>query len=101
MTSTDLHHTVRDGFCTTCGETEEWLTQQGADFERVTEAKDDGLPMSGVRNDAAHALRVDRTLAWNATEKRTFWCTCGRNFGSLYDTTARRAYRAHRKEALG
>jgi hypothetical protein len=35
MTSRKTIHTVENGFCTVCGETEEWMREQGIPFEVV------------------------------------------------------------------
>jgi hypothetical protein len=58
----------------------------------------EGVRMSAVRHDSAHSLRVDRTLRPGDKEARDFWCTCGADFGSLFDSPARAAYRKHRSE---
>lgn len=86
-----IDHTVESGFCTVCGETEDWIN--GA----VDDAAPEGVRMSAVKHDDAHSLRVDRVLMPGETALRTFWCTCGHSFGAKFDSPARAAYRAHRK----
>ena len=86
-------HTMRDGFCTICGETEAWLTARGAE---MIPADEESFPMGGVRHDDEHSLLTDRKLLPMEKSERHFWCTCGQGFGRMYDSAARKAYRAHR-----
>ena len=98
-------HTMRDGFCTTCGETEEWLTQTDGEMVRAEQApmtdaeRAEQFKFSGVRNDAAHTLYVDRSLAPGEKQSRHFRCSCGKYLGFNPDYLGARFYRAHRKSA--
>lgn len=56
------------------------------------------LKKDGVRHDAEHSLRIDRTLTPGEAQKRNWRCTCGHDFGYMYDNAAVTAYRAHRKQ---
>src|SRR5699024_1318105 len=96
-------HTMRDAVCTTCGETEEGLTETGewmvepeptpmTDDERAEQFK-----FSGVRNDAAHTLYVDRSLEPGEKQPRHFRCSCGKRLGFHPDYIGARLYREHRK----
>lgn len=60
---------------------------------------DSWIPKDGVRHDENHSLRADRSLTPGEAVKRNWRCTCGHDFGSLYDNAAVTAYRLHRKEA--
>lgn len=68
------------------------------EIEAENAAREEGesLPVSGVRHDDAHSLRTDRKLLPMEKAPRRFWCICGAGFGVTYDSTARKAYRAHR-----
>jgi hypothetical protein len=60
---------------------------------------DNWVGLDGVRSDANHSLRADRRLTPGEAVKRNMRCTCGKDFGLLYDNAAKIAYRAHRKES--
>jgi len=53
----------------------------------------------GVRHDDSHSLRADARLTPGEAVKRNWRCTCGHNFGLLYDNAAKGGYRLHRKES--
>jgi len=57
------------------------------------------LRAGSVKHDDIHSLRIDRTLTPGVAEKRNWRCTCGHDFGLLYDNAAKGAYRLHRKES--
>lgn len=67
MTSTIIH-TVANGFCTVCNETEEWMVQMGMQFEYVTQ---DTAPTQKSADDlaAGDVIRYDASNDWKIGER--------------------------------